>query len=88
MKRRTLRNRLLAAYDFSDDPAALTLVDELCLSVDQLHQIQKTLAADGLTVTGSQGQTRAHPLLAEQDRLRRTILALTRALRLSLEDVT
>jgi hypothetical protein len=53
-------------YDFGDDPAALTLLDELILSVDQLRSIQAALVEDGLVVAGSTGQRRAHPLLAER----------------------
>jgi hypothetical protein len=81
-----LRKRLLAAYDFSD-PASLHLLDELVLVADQLKSIQTTIAGDGVIVPGSAGQPRPHPLLGEQDRLRRTLLALTRALRLSLDEV-
>jgi hypothetical protein len=84
---RTLRKRLLGAYDFADDPAALTLLDELILAVDQLRSVQSRLATDGLIVEGSAGQPRAHPLMPEQDRLRRTVLALTRSLRLALDEV-
>lgn len=84
---RALRKRLVSAYDFGGDPAALTLLDELVLAADQLRQVQARLHADGLVVTGSTGQPRPHPLLGEQDRLRRTIIALTRSLRLSLDEV-
>lgn len=84
---RTLRERLVAAYDFGDDPAAITLLDELVLAVDQLRAVQTRLAADGLIVEGSTGQPRAHPLMPEQDRLRRTVLALTRSLRLAVDEV-
>jgi hypothetical protein len=83
----TLRKRLLAAYDFDDDPAALELLDQLVLAIAQLHAVQERLAKDGLVIRGSVGQTRAHPLLAEQDRLRRAVLALTRSLRLSFDEV-
>jgi hypothetical protein len=84
---RTLRRRLLSQYDFGADAAALTLLDQLVLAVCQLHDLQARLSADGLVVTGSVGQPVAHPLLAEQDRLRRSVMALTRALRLSLDEV-
>jgi hypothetical protein len=84
---RSLRDRLLAVYDFGDDPAALTLLDELVLTVNQLREVQARLATDGLIVEGSTGQPRAHPLMPEQDRLRRTVLALTRSLRLALDEV-
>jgi hypothetical protein len=84
---RALRKRLLATYDFADDPAALLLVDQLVLAASQLGEVQARLAADGLVAPGSNGQPRPHPLLGEQDRLRRTLLALTRSLRLALDEV-
>jgi hypothetical protein len=84
---RALRRRLLSTYDFAADPAALALLDQLVLAQDQLAAVQARIGADGLVVTGSLGQPRPHPLLSEQDRLRRTLMALTRALRLSLDEV-
>lgn len=81
-----LRRRLLKEYDFGADPAALLLLDELCGAVAQLRAVQATLLADGAVTTGAKGQRIAHPLLAEQDRLRRTVLAYTRALRISLPE--
>jgi hypothetical protein len=84
---KVLRRRLMQSYDFAGDPAAMTLLDELVLTIDQLRAVQSRLAADGLIVEGSTGQPRAHPLMPEQDRLRRTVLALTRALRLALDEV-
>jgi hypothetical protein len=81
-----LRARLLATYDFSDDAAGLRLLDELVLASEQLRQVQERIQRDGLVVPGSQGQSRAHPLLGEQERLRRTILAFARSLRLALSE--
>ena len=86
-KNSALRKRLMDSYHFDGDPAALVLLDELCLCVAQLHEVQERLSRDGLVIRGSVGQQRAHPLLAEQDRLRRAALALTRALRLSFDEV-
>jgi hypothetical protein len=45
--------------------------------VDRLDAIAATIEADGLTIAGSRGQPRPHPLLAEQ---RQAQLALARLL--------
>jgi Phage terminase, small subunit len=59
------------------------LLAELLRTCDRLAQVREQLSSDGLTVTGSQDQTRPHPLLgierqlvaelaARLERLRRT----------------
>jgi hypothetical protein len=50
-----------------------------------LREVQAVIAAEGLTVAGSMGQRRAHPLLGAEDMLRRSLLAHARALRLNVE---
>jgi len=77
-----LWTRTLQEYAF-DAGADLTLLRELCSTLDRLRQVQEGIRATGLTVTGSQGQVRANPLLTLEDQLRRTLLAHVRALRLT-----
>ncbi len=79
---RELWRRTLDEYAF-DVGADLTLLRELCATVDRLRQVQKEIKAVGLTVTGASGQVRANPLLQVEDQQRRTILAHVRALRLT-----
>ena len=69
-------------YTF-ETAADFTLLRQLCETLDRLRQIQAALKTDGLTVVGSQGQTRLNPLLQAEDAARRTILAHVRALRLT-----
>jgi P27 family predicted phage terminase small subunit len=71
-----------AEYDF-ETAADFTLLRQLCETLDRLRQIQASIKKDGLTVIGSQGQTRLNPLLQAEDAARRTILAHVRALRLT-----
>jgi P27 family predicted phage terminase small subunit len=77
-----LWRRTLAEFAF-DAGADLTLLRELCATLDRLREVQAGIKAQGLTVTGSQGQPRLNPLLAHEDQLRRTLLAHVRALRLT-----
>jgi hypothetical protein len=53
------------------------LVTEAGRLLDRLDGIAATIEVDGLTIAGSRGQPRPHPLLAEQ---RQTALALGRLL--------
>jgi hypothetical protein len=53
------------------------LVTEAGRLMDRLDAIAETVEADGLTIAGSRGQPRPHPLLAEQ---RQAQLALGRLL--------
>lgn len=67
-----------------DDGASLALLAQFCEATDRLRQIQDAIAVEGLTVVGSQGQKRAHPLLAAESTARRDLLACARSLRLDL----
>jgi hypothetical protein len=49
----------VAVYDLA--PAEFTLLAQACAVVDLLALADAELKADGLTVTGSVGQLRAHP---------------------------
>lgn len=79
-----LHARVLAEFDFSDG-ASLAVLREMCGTLDRLRQVQSVITAEGLTVTGSTGQPRPHPLLATEDMLRRSLLAHARSLRLTVE---
>jgi phage terminase small subunit len=79
-----LHDRLLSEYDFSDD-ASLTMLRELCGTLSRLREVQAVIGSEGLTVEGSAGQLRPHPLLATEDMLRRSLLAHARSLRLTVE---
>jgi hypothetical protein len=52
-------------------PAAssLVLLEEVLRARERLEEIRQTLATDGITVVGSRGQTRPHPLLAIERQL-------------------
>jgi hypothetical protein len=63
---------------------------QVCRCVDRLDAIEEELSAAGsLTVAGSTGQPRAHPLLAEWRMQARVLESLSRALSIPLpgEDV-
>ena len=53
------------------------LLNEVCNFIDEIDELQFTVTRDGVTVTGSTGQTRVHPALGE---LRQHRLALGRLL--------
>jgi P27 family predicted phage terminase small subunit len=79
---RSLWTRTLQEFTF-ETAADLALLGQLCESVDRLREIRASIKKTGLTVEGSNGQTRANPLLQSEDAARRTILAHVRALRLN-----
>ena len=51
----------------------LALLADLLRACDRLAQLRELLERDGLTVTGSQGQVRPHPVLAVESALRREV---------------
>jgi hypothetical protein len=66
------------------------ILTQVCRIVDRLDMIEAELSGAGsLTVTGSTGQPRAHPLLAEWRHQARVLESLSRALSIPLpgEDV-
>ncbi len=81
---RRLWRKLLATYDFA--PRELALLHELARSLDRVDEVRAIVATDGAVVTGSRGQTVAHPLLAEE-RAHRVIVARLAA-QLDLPDAT
>lgn len=67
-----------------DDAASLAVLASLCETVDRLAACRAVIARDGMTVAGSGGQPRPHPLLQTEAEARRALLAHARALRLDL----
>src|SRR5436190_23682115 len=66
--------RFLADVAGTDDRGQACEVDALLLAellrtCDRLAQVREQLSSDGLTVTGSQDQTRPHPLLGVERQL-------------------
>jgi hypothetical protein len=55
-------------------------------AADRLAEIRAVLAAEGLTVKGSKGQSRPHPLLIAESVLRREVAQGMKSLRLSAAD--
>ncbi len=51
----------------------LMLLADVLRARDRLAQVREILAAEGLTTTGSKGQTRPHPLLDVEASLRREV---------------
>ena len=70
-------------------PHESAILVQCCRVVDRLDQIEGELSAAPLTVLGSTGQPRAHPLLAEWRHQARVLESLSRALSIPLpgEDV-
>lgn len=52
-----------SAYEFRPDE--VELLAEACRMLDAADELRAVVKRDGLTSTGSKGQTVAHPLLAE-----------------------
>lgn len=84
---RRLWRGVLAEYGLA--PHELAILTQCCRVVDRLDAIEAELAASTLTVTGSMGQLKAHPLLAEWRAQARVLESLSRALSIPLpgEDV-
>ncbi len=66
------------ASDVSEAAGGIADVDMLLLADvlrarERLAQVREILAAEGLTTTGSKGQTRPHPLLDVEASLRREV---------------
>ena len=76
--------------EFGLAPHELAILVQCCRVADRLDRIEADLAAaDTLVVTGSTGQPRCHPLLAEQRAQMRVLESMSRALSIPLpsEDV-
>ena len=75
--------------EFGLAPHEAAILVQCCRVVDRLDAIEAELSGAPLTVTGSTGQPRAHPLLAEWRMQARVLESLSRALSIPLpaEDV-
>ena len=71
---------IVSAYELS--PGEAQLLVQACRTVDLLERIDAQLVAEDLTVAGSRGQERAHPLLGAAVEQRRVLEALLNALAL------
>jgi len=71
---------VIAVYELS--PAELATLAQAARVVDVLARLDAELAAGELTVTGSTGQPRAHPLLSASAEQRRVLDSLLRSLAL------
>ncbi len=60
----------------------LLVLHDVLLARDRLAEVRAVLAAEGLTVGGSKGQSRPHPLLVAESVLRREVAQGLRRLRL------
>ncbi len=59
-----------------------TMLGDMLRGRDRLAQVRDVLEREGLTVTGSKGQTRPHPLLVTESVLRREVADGYKRLRL------
>lgn len=64
--------RDLAVWEL--DAADWRLIDEIAKHSDRLASVGEELSAAGLTVKGSKGQVRPHPLLTTEATLRRQLM--------------
>lgn len=63
-------------------PAEYLLLGQACAVVDLLALADVEIRSDGVTVTGSVGQVKAHPLLASTVEMRRLLDTLIRGMAL------
>ena len=68
------------ADGFTFDQRELHLLREACLVADHLADLEAVLAAEGMTSTGSAGQTVAHPALVESRQQRLVLVRLLASL--------
>jgi hypothetical protein len=75
--------------EFGLAPHESAILIQVCRVIDRLDAIELELSGASLTVEGSTGQPRAHPLLAEWRHQARVLESLSRALSIPLpgEDV-
>lgn len=58
-----LKKGILKEYDISDE-AGNAILQAGLEAFDQMHEAQRVVDKDGLTVRGDRGQIKAHPLLS------------------------
>jgi hypothetical protein len=76
----------LSAYDLS--PGELALLEQACRCADLLARIDEQLANEDLTVPGSRGQMRSHPLAYLSLDQRKVFEGLMNSLALPMPDET
>lgn len=75
---------VVTVYELS--PAELQTLGQACRVTELLARLDAELLAADLTVTGSTGQPKAHPLLASSAEQRRVLDTLMRSLSLPMPD--
>jgi P27 family predicted phage terminase small subunit len=80
---KALWRSILAQFELN--AAEFALLHQLCCTIDEITDIQKSLAGSGPLVTGSMGQPVANPLLAVLANHRKVLDQLTAALALPVE---
>jgi phage terminase small subunit len=70
-----LWSSVVAEFDLRADE--IPVLAELCAVVDECSALRGAIAEQGLTVTGSRGQVRPHPLLNSLNAARATLVRLT-----------
>lgn len=70
--------------DYGLAPHETAILVQCCRVADRLDAIEQELTGADLVVTGSTGQPKAHPLLAEQRAQMRVLESLSRALSIPL----
>ena len=80
---RALWRDVMAEYGLAPHEAAILV--QCCRCLDRLDAIEAELSGAALTVEGSTGQPRPHPLLAEWRMQARVLESLSRALSIPLE---
>jgi hypothetical protein len=71
--------------DYGLVPHEEAILLQCCRVADRLDQVEAELSVASLVVTGSTGQPRAHPLLAEWRAQARVLESLSRALSIPLD---
>jgi hypothetical protein len=66
---RALVNDVECVTDGPPAAASLVVVEEVIRARERLAEVRKTLADEGVTVSGSRGQLRPHPLLVMERQL-------------------
>jgi hypothetical protein len=78
------RERLAELYEEPGPDQAL-VIDQLVRMLDEVSAMERTLDEEGMTVTGGNGQTASHPLIASLRQHRLAIAKLTAQLGLGEE---
>ena len=83
----SLRAALLAELPpgMEFDSRELALLDRACSCADMIEALDRVVAEEGPTTTGSRGQTVVHPALMEARQQKLVMLRLLRAIELPVE---